>query len=42
MVHDTERQPLYGALYAGYGLLLVTGVEPASEFLDDPRALKAY
>ena len=37
-VYDTERQLLYVACTRGRDFLLVTGVEPASEFLDDLRA----
>jgi superfamily I DNA/RNA helicase len=39
-VYDTERQLLYVACTRARDHLLVTGVEPASEFLDDLRALK--
>ena len=34
-VYDTERQLLYVACTRARDFLLVTGVEPASEFLDD-------
>ena len=34
-VYDTERQLLYVACTRARDELLVTGVEPASEFLDD-------
>ena len=37
-VYDTERQLLYVACTRARDFLLVTGVEPASEFLDDLRA----
>ncbi len=37
-VYDTERQLLYVACTRARDHLLVTGVEPASEFLDDMRA----
>ena len=37
-VYDTERQLLYVACTRATDFLLVTGVEPASEFLDDLRA----
>ena len=37
-VYDTERQLLYVACTRARDELLVTGVEPASEFLDDLRA----
>jgi superfamily I DNA/RNA helicase len=37
-VYDTERQLLYVARTRARDFLLVTGVEPASEFLDDLRA----
>lgn len=37
-VYDTERQLLYVACTRARDWLLVTGVEPASEFLDDLRA----
>jgi superfamily I DNA/RNA helicase len=36
-VYDTERQLLYVACTRARDHLLVTGVEPASEFLDDLR-----
>ena len=36
-VYDTERQLLYVACTRARDHLLVTGVEPASEFLDDMR-----
>ena len=36
-VYDTERQLLYVACTRARDFLLVTGVEPASEFLDDLR-----
>jgi mRNA-degrading endonuclease RelE of RelBE toxin-antitoxin system len=36
-VYDTERQLLYVACTRARDFLLVTGVEPASEFLDDMR-----
>jgi superfamily I DNA/RNA helicase/mRNA-degrading endonuclease RelE of RelBE toxin-antitoxin system len=36
-VYDTERQLLYVACTRARDFLLVTGVEPASEFLDDFR-----
>ena len=36
-VYDTERQLLYVACTRARDCLLVTGVEPASEFLDDLR-----
>jgi len=38
-VYDTERHLLYVACTRARDLLLVTGVEPASEFLDDFRSL---
>jgi hypothetical protein len=37
-VYDTERHLLYVACTRARDHLIVTGVEPASEFLDDPRA----
>ena len=37
-VYDTERQLLYVACTRARDFLLVTGVDPASEFLDDLRA----
>jgi len=37
-VYDTERHLLYVACTRARDSLLVTGVEPASEFLDDLRA----
>jgi superfamily I DNA/RNA helicase len=37
-VYDTERQLLYVACTRARDFLLVSGVEPASEFLDDLRA----
>ena len=37
-VYDTERQLLYVACTRARDNLLVTGVEPASEFLGDLRA----
>ena len=37
-VYDTERQLLYVACTRARDVLLVTGVERASEFLDDLRA----
>jgi superfamily I DNA/RNA helicase len=37
-VYDTERQLLYVACTRARDFLLVTGVEPASEFLEDLRA----
>ena len=37
-VYDTERQLLYVACTRARDRLLVTGVEPASEFLDDFRS----
>ena len=37
-VYDTERQLLYVACTRARDFLLVTGVEPVSEFLDDLRA----
>ena len=37
-VYDTERQLLYVACTRARDHLLVTGVEPASEFLDDLRS----
>src|SRR5208283_2557751 len=37
-VYDTERQLLYVACTRARDHLLVTSVEPASEFLDDLRA----
>lgn len=37
-VYDTERQLLYVACTRARDFLLVTGVEPASEFLDDMRS----
>ena len=37
-VYDTERQLLYVACTRARDFLLVTGVEPASEFLDDLKA----
>ena len=36
-IYDTERQLLYVACTRARDSLLVTGVEPASEFLDDLR-----
>ena len=36
-VYDTERQLLYVACRRARDHLLVTSVEPASEFLDDMR-----
>ena len=36
-VYNTERHLLYGACTRARDYLLVTGVEPASEFLDDLR-----
>ena len=39
-VYDTERHLLYVACTRARGHLLVTGVEPASEFLDDLRISK--
>jgi superfamily I DNA/RNA helicase len=36
-VYDTERHLLYVACTCARDHLLVTGVEPASEFLDDLR-----
>jgi ATP-dependent exoDNAse (exonuclease V) beta subunit len=36
-VYDTERQLLYVACTRARDFLLVTGVEPASEFLEDIR-----
>ena len=36
-VYDTERQLLYVACTRARDFLLVTGVEPASEFLEDLR-----
>ena len=36
-VYDTERYPLYTAWTRARDQLLVTSVEPASEFLDDLR-----
>ncbi len=38
-VYDTERHLLYVACTRARDQLLVTGVEPASEFLDDLKAL---
>lgn len=40
-VYDTERQLLYVACTRARDQLLVTGVEPASEFLDDLRKTPA-
>ena len=37
-VYDTERQLLYVACTRARDLLLITSVEPASEFVDDLRA----
>ena len=37
-VYDTERQLLYVACTRARDSLLVTSVEPASEFLDDMRS----
>lgn len=37
-VYDTERQLLYVACTRARDFLLVTGADPASEFLDDLRA----
>jgi len=37
-VYETERHLLYVACTRAHDHLLVTGVEPASEFLDDLRA----
>lgn len=37
-IYDTERHLLYVACTRGRDHLLVTGVDPASEFLDDLRA----
>ena len=37
-VYDTERHLFYVACTRGRDHLLVTSVEPASEFLDDMRA----
>jgi len=37
-VYDTERHLLYVACTRARDFLLVTSVEPASEFLDDMRA----
>lgn len=37
-VYDTERQPLYVACTRARDELFVSGVEPASEFLDDLRS----
>ena len=37
-VYDTERQLLYVACTRARDFLLVTGVQPASEFLDDLNA----
>ena len=37
-VYDTERHLLYVASTRARDFLLITGVEPASEFLDDLRA----
>jgi superfamily I DNA/RNA helicase len=37
VVYDTERQLLYVACTRARDHLLITSVEPASEFLDDPR-----
>jgi superfamily I DNA/RNA helicase len=36
-IYDTERQLLYVACTRARDRLLVTSVEPASEFLDDLR-----
>jgi superfamily I DNA/RNA helicase len=36
-VYDTERQLLYVACTRARDFLVVTGVEPASEFLEDIR-----
>jgi ATP-dependent exoDNAse (exonuclease V) beta subunit len=36
-VYDTDRHLLYVACTRARGNLLITGVEPASEFLDDLR-----
>jgi superfamily I DNA/RNA helicase len=38
MVYDTERQLLYVACTRARDRLLISAVEPASEFLDDVRA----
>ena len=38
-VYDTERQLLYVACTRARDRLSVTGVEPASEFLDDLRQI---
>ncbi|MGH6836480.1 MAG: 3'-5' exonuclease [Methylocella sp.] len=35
VVHDTERHLLYVACTRARGYLLVAGVDPVSEFLDD-------
>jgi ATP-dependent exoDNAse (exonuclease V) beta subunit len=40
-VYDTERHLLYVACTRARDRLLVTGVEPASEFLDDLRSSAA-
>jgi superfamily I DNA/RNA helicase len=39
-VYDTERHLLYVACTRARDYLLVTGVEPASEFLDDFQSAK--
>ncbi|SIQ12064.1 hypothetical protein [Bosea sp. TND4EK4] len=36
-VYNTERRPLYVACTRARDHLLVTGIEPAFEFLDDSR-----
>jgi superfamily I DNA/RNA helicase len=36
-IYNTERHPLYVACTRARDHLLVTGTEPASEFLDDLR-----
>src|SRR6185295_8474317 len=41
-VYDTERQLLYVACTRARDYLLVTSVAPASEFLDDLVATKAW
>lgn len=40
-VYDTERHLLYVACTRARDYLFVTGVEPASEFLDDLKGLNA-
>jgi superfamily I DNA/RNA helicase len=40
-IYDTERHLLYVACTRARDHLLITGVEPPSEFLDDLRATAA-